>query len=121
MAVMAYTSYVFLMALPLMLLLPMLGELPWGMTFLFLGLELAFGAFAAAWGLFCSIQCLTVRRALGWALGGILVLMLGGPLLNSVISGLAMGTDGGAHSAETPRHNDFAFALACPARSDEQF
>ena len=96
MAVMAYTSYIFLMALPLMLLLPMLGELPWGMTFLFLGLELAFGAFAAAWGLFCSIQCLTVRRALGWSLGGILVLMLGGPLLNSVISGLAMGTDGGA-------------------------
>ncbi len=93
MAVMAYTSYVFMMALPLMLLLPMLGELPWSMTFLFLGLEITFGAFAAAWGLLCSIQCLTVRRALGWSLGGILVLMLGGPLLNSVISGLAAGGD----------------------------
>ena len=94
MAVMAYTSYVFLMALPLMLLLPMLGELPWSMTILFLGLELAFGAFAAAWGLFCSIQCLTVRRALGWSLGGILVLLLGGPLLDEVVRGLMASTSG---------------------------
>lgn len=91
MAVMAYTFYVFLMALPLMLLLPMLGELPWGMALSFLGLELVFGAFAAAWGLFCSIECLTVRRALGWALGGILVLMLGGPLLGAVAIGLSNG------------------------------
>lgn len=96
MSVMAYTSYILLMALPLMLLLPMLGELPWGMTFMFLGLELVFGAFAAAWGLFCSIQCLTVRRALGWSLGGILVLLLGGPLMNSVIEGLSAGAGGGA-------------------------
>jgi ABC-type transport system involved in multi-copper enzyme maturation permease subunit len=92
MAVMAYTFYVFLMALPLMLLLPMLGELPWGMALSFLGLELVFGAFAAAWGLFCSIECLTVRRALGWALGGILVLMLGGPLLGAVVMGLSNGS-----------------------------
>lgn len=91
MAVMAYTFYVFLMALPLMLLLPMLGEVPWSMALSFLGLELVFGAFAAAWGLFCSIECLTVRRALGWALGGILVLMLGGPLLGAVASGLNYG------------------------------
>jgi ABC-type transport system involved in multi-copper enzyme maturation permease subunit len=89
MAVMAYTSYVFLMSLPLMLLLPLLGELPWGMTFAFLGLEVAFGACAASWGLCCSILCLTVRRALGWALGGILVLMLGGPLLSSIIKDIS--------------------------------
>lgn len=92
MAVMTYTLYVFLMAVPLMLLLPMLGELPWGLCFTFLGLEVVFGAFAASWGLFCSIQCVTVRRALGWSLGGILVMLLGGPLIRIVLSGLSSGT-----------------------------
>ena len=85
MAVMTYTFYVYLMALPLMLLLPAIGEIPWGATLSFLGLELMFGAFAAAWGLYCSIQAVTVRRALGWALGGVLILMLGGPMLSSMV------------------------------------
>lgn len=89
MAVMTYTLYVYLMALPLMLLLPAIGEVPWGATLTFLELELVFGAFAAAWGLYCSIQALTVRRALSLALGGMLILMLGGPMItNLVVTGL---------------------------------
>ena len=85
MAVMAYTSYVFLTGLPLVLLLAGLGELSWAKTWGFLALELACGAFAAAWGLFCSIQAMTVRRALGWSLAGVLVLVLAGPVIGELV------------------------------------
>ena len=92
MAAMTYTLYVYLMALPLMLLLPAIGEIPWGAAFVFLQIELVFGAVAAAWGLYCSIQAITVRRALSLALSGVLALIVGGPVItNLVITGLGTG------------------------------
>jgi hypothetical protein len=76
MAAMVYTFYVFVLSVPLALFLPMLGEMPWSRTFRFISVELLFGAFAAAYGIYCSMVCGTVRRAIGCALGGILFLML---------------------------------------------
>ncbi|MDQ3815512.1 MAG: ABC transporter permease subunit, partial [Armatimonadota bacterium] len=87
MSVMVHTFYVFIMAVPLVLLLPSLGEMPWRTAISFILLELALGAFAAAWGLYCSLQFVTVRRALGFALGGVLALMLVAPLLADTVSG----------------------------------
>ncbi len=88
MAVAVYTFYVFVMGVPLALLLAGLGLLPWRSALLFFVLEIAFGALAAAWGLYCSLHGVTVRRALGWALGGVLTLFMA----NSLISGVMVST-----------------------------
>lgn len=76
MTVAVYTFYLWILAVPMALFLAALGEIPVAAVALFLGLEFVFGAFAMAWGLFCSMRALTVRRALGWALGGVAILML---------------------------------------------
>ncbi len=76
MTVAVWTFYIWVLAVPIALLLAMLQLLPLLSVALFLGLELIFGAFALSWGLFCSMRAVTVRRALGWALGGIGALML---------------------------------------------
>lgn len=76
MTVAVSTFYLWVLAVPLALLLGMLQIVPLRAVLAFLGLELLFGAFAMAWGLFCSMRALTVRRALGWALGGTAALML---------------------------------------------
>jgi ABC-type transport system involved in multi-copper enzyme maturation permease subunit len=82
MAVLTYTFYVFVIGLPLALLLPLLGVLPWSSALAFLVSELVLGAFAAALGLFCSLHGVTVRRALGWALGAILTLIITNMMLS---------------------------------------
>jgi ABC-type transport system involved in multi-copper enzyme maturation permease subunit len=78
MAAMTYTFNVFMLSLPLALLQPLLGEMAWSRTFGFIAAEVVLGAFAAAWGIYCSMVCSTVRRAIGCALGGILFLVLAG-------------------------------------------
>jgi ABC-type transport system involved in multi-copper enzyme maturation permease subunit len=84
MAVSVYTFYIFVMGVPLALLLPALGVLSWKMALIFLMLEVVFGAFAAAWGLHCSLRAATVRRALGWALGGVLGLLMASVVFNQM-------------------------------------
>jgi ABC-type transport system involved in multi-copper enzyme maturation permease subunit len=76
MAVMTYTFYVFVMGLPMAILLPAVKIVPWSYSLWFLALELVFGAFVAAWGIYCSLSLVTVRRALGFALGGLFCLMM---------------------------------------------
>ncbi|HEX8234558.1 MAG TPA: ABC transporter permease subunit [Abditibacteriaceae bacterium] len=85
MAVMVYTFYVFVMGLPLALLLPALGLAPALMALVFLFSELVYGGFAAALGLFCSLHGVTVRRALGWSLGGVLGLLMANMLLSNIL------------------------------------
>jgi ABC-type transport system involved in multi-copper enzyme maturation permease subunit len=86
MAVMVYTFYVFVMGLPLALLLTALGLAPPLMALAFLLSELVYGGFAAALGLFCSLHGVTVRRALGWSLGGVLGLLMSNMLLSNILS-----------------------------------
>jgi ABC-type transport system involved in multi-copper enzyme maturation permease subunit len=71
-----YTLYVFLMGAPFALLLGMLGIVPLQSLLSFLAIELVLGAFAATWGVFCSMRGGTVRRALGWSLGGLTILFV---------------------------------------------
>ncbi|MBV9468196.1 MAG: ABC transporter permease subunit [Abitibacteriaceae bacterium] len=85
MAVMVHTFYVFVMGVPLALFLPGLKLIPWAMALCFIALEMVYGACAAAWGLFCSVHGYTVRRALGLALGGVLILMMANVLLTPFI------------------------------------
>jgi ABC-type transport system involved in multi-copper enzyme maturation permease subunit len=88
MSVMVFAFYVFMLGLPLTLFLPMLGIVPWSLALSFVAMQLAFGALCASWGIFCSMHCVTVRRALGWSLGGVLFLLLGGTLLTGFINAL---------------------------------
>ena len=85
MAVMVYSLYVFVMGLPLVILLAILDVIPWLAAIHFLLAEIVFGASAAAWGMLCSIQFFSVRRAVGGALGGIIALLVGAPLLMGVL------------------------------------
>lgn len=75
-AVLTFTLYVQVLALPLALLLPLTGLIPWGMALQFLIGETALGALAAAWGVYCSFHSSTVRKALSWALGGVSSLLV---------------------------------------------
>jgi hypothetical protein len=56
------------------------------MALAFLLSELVYGGFAAALGLFCSLHGVTVRRALGWSLGGVLGLLMSNMLLSNILS-----------------------------------
>ena len=76
MAVGVWTFYVWMTAIPIALLLTLFGMISPLTLLAFLALELVYGACAAAWGLFCSMRALTVRRALGWALGGVAGLVI---------------------------------------------
>jgi len=87
-AVMLYTAYIFMLGLPTALLLAGLGVVSWRGALSFLAIEIVFGAFAAAWGLYCSLSLVTVRRALGIALGGVFVLIVSSLLFdNFIVSG----------------------------------
>jgi ABC-type transport system involved in multi-copper enzyme maturation permease subunit len=76
MTVAVHTFYIWVLAVPGALLLAMMQIVPLPSILSFLALELVFGAFAMSWGLFCSMRALTVRRALGWALGGVGALVM---------------------------------------------
>ncbi|HEX9998249.1 MAG TPA: ABC transporter permease, partial [Abditibacterium sp.] len=75
-AVMLFTFYVQVLAIPLALLLAMTGLAPWSMALQFIVVETILGALAAAWGTYCSFHCGNVRSALSWSLGGVAVLLL---------------------------------------------
>ncbi|MDF2440458.1 MAG: hypothetical protein JWN98_1442 [Abditibacteriota bacterium] len=97
-SVLVYSFYVFILGVPLTLFLPMLGIIPWSMSLSYIGIELIFAAVAASWGIFCSMQGVTVRRALAWAMGGIVILLLSSGLTRAMTGALLMGT-GGSYSS----------------------
>ena len=70
-AVAVWTFYAWVLAVPIAFLGALLEFISPLSLVMFLVMELIFGACAAAWGLFCSMRALTVRRALGWSLGGV--------------------------------------------------
>lgn len=84
-AVMTYTAYVFLLGMPMALLLAGVDIVSWRGAFSFLLVEIVFGALAAAWGLYCSLKLVTVRRALGVALGGAFCLIVSALLFNNLV------------------------------------
>ena len=95
-AVLLYTTYIFMLGLPTALLLAGLEIVSWRGALSFLAIEIVFGALASAWGLYCSLSLVTVRRALAISLGGAFVLVVSSVLFdNLVISGfkLMMGRE----------------------------
>jgi len=89
MTVAVYTFYIWVLAVPGALLLAVLQIVPLASILSFLALELVFGAFAMAWGLFCSMRALTVRRALGWALGGVGALVMASSIVRAFGLGIS--------------------------------
>jgi ABC-type transport system involved in multi-copper enzyme maturation permease subunit len=95
-AVLTYTAYIFMLGMPMALLLAGVKIVSWRGALSFLAVEIVFGAFAAAWGIFCSLKLVTTRRALGVALGGAFCLIVSSLLFNNfVLSGfkILMGFD----------------------------
>lgn len=97
-SVLVYSFYVFILGVPLTLFLPMLGIIPWSMAFAYIGIELIFAALAASWGIFCSMQGVTVRRALAWSMGGVLFTLLSSGLVGG-LAGALLTSLGDAFSA----------------------
>ena len=75
-AVLTFTLYVWVLAVPLALLCGMLDLVPWPAAVHFVVVEAILGTTAAAWGLYCSFHSNTVRRALATSLGGVAALLL---------------------------------------------
>jgi ABC-type transport system involved in multi-copper enzyme maturation permease subunit len=95
-AVLTYTAYIFMLGMPMALLLAGVKIASWRGALSFLAVEVVFGAFAAAWGIFCSLKLITTRRALGVALGGAFCLIVSSLLFNNfILSGfkILMGFD----------------------------
>ena len=93
-AVMLYTAYVFMLGLPTTLLLAALGAVNWRSALSLVAIQIVLGAFAAAWGLYCSIIMVTTRRALGTALGGVFCLFGSSMMFNALIDfGLLLRND----------------------------
>ncbi len=84
-SVLFFSSYAALLGLPLTLAMPMLDLIDWPPALWFLAIEIAFGALAASWGVFSSLQVENVRRALTLSLGGVAFLLLGTALIRSVL------------------------------------
>lgn len=101
MTVAVYTFYIWVLAVPGALLLAILQIVPLASIASFLGLELVFGAFAMAWGLFCSMRALTVRRALGWALGGVGALVMASSVVRAFGLNLQLSLQSNAPSTPT--------------------
>jgi ABC-type transport system involved in multi-copper enzyme maturation permease subunit len=111
-AVLTYTAYIFMLGMPMALLLAGVKVVSWRGALAFLGIEVVFGAFAAAWGIYCSLKLVTTRRALGVALGGAFCLIVSSLLFNNfILSGfkILMGFDLVSQSAA-----QFAGALLSP-------
>ena len=75
-AVLTFTLYVWVLAVPLALLCGLLDLVPWAMALRFVLVEIFLGLAAAAWGLYCSFHSETVRRSLALSLGGVAALLL---------------------------------------------
>jgi ABC-type transport system involved in multi-copper enzyme maturation permease subunit len=70
-SVLYFSLYVLLAGLPLLLMLPLSYMMTWGVALSTIALQCAWGLLAGAWGVFCSLHCVKVRRALVWSLGGV--------------------------------------------------
>ena len=75
-AVLTFTLYVWILAVPLALLCGLLDLVPWPLAIRFIVAEVVLGLAAASWGLYCSFHSPTVRRALALSLGGVAALLL---------------------------------------------
>jgi len=89
-SVLTFTFYVQVLALPLAILLPMTELISWSMAGRFLLVETLLGALAAAWGIYCSFACHSVRSALSWALGGVAGVLVAHLLVESLVEILGM-------------------------------
>jgi ABC-type transport system involved in multi-copper enzyme maturation permease subunit len=89
-AVLAFTLYVLVLALPLALLLPMTGLVSWPIALRFVLVELVLGTVAAAWGIYCSFHCGSVRSALSWSLGGVGALLIAPALVEPLFEVLKL-------------------------------
>ena len=75
-AVLTFTLYVWILAVPLALLCALLDLVPWALALRFVIAEVVLGVAAASWGLYCSFHSDTVRRSLALSLGGVAALLL---------------------------------------------
>ena len=75
-AVLTFTLYVWILAVPLALLCGMLDLVPWPLAIRFILVEIVMGLAAASWGLYCSFHSETVRKSLALSLGGVAALLL---------------------------------------------
>lgn len=103
-AVLAFTFYVQVLALPLALLLALTDLVPWAMAGRFIIVETVLAVAAAAWGIFCSFHATGVRNAMSLGIGGVtifLVAHLAMPALWDVLKllGLVAGSGGAARFA----------------------
>ena len=80
-AVLTFTLYVWILAVPLALLCGLLDLVPWPLVVRFVLVEIVLGLAAASWGLYCSFHSETVRRSLALSLGGVAALLLGHTLV----------------------------------------
>ena len=100
-AVLTFTLYVWILAVPLALLCGMLDLVPWKLALRFISAEVVLGLAAASWGLYCSFHSDTVRRALAMSLGGVAALLaahtLVAPLWNLLVT---LKVVGGAEGAQ---------------------
>lgn len=75
-AVLTFTLYIWILAVPLALLCALLDLVPWALAIRFILVEVVLGLAAASWGLYCSFHSETVRRSLALSLGGVAALLL---------------------------------------------
>ena len=81
-AVLTFTLYVWILAVPLALLCGLLDLVPWALAIRFVIVEVVLGLAAASWGLYCSFHSETVRKSLALSLGGVAALLLAHTLVS---------------------------------------
>jgi ABC-type transport system involved in multi-copper enzyme maturation permease subunit len=97
-SVLYFSMYVLLAGAPLVLMLPMAYMMSWGAALSTLVLQASWGLLAGAWGVFCSLHCGALRRALVWSLGGVVFALFGAALGEGAI---AAAFGGGPAANET--------------------
>jgi len=80
-AVLTFTLYVWVLALPMAVLLGILGLIRPAFALWFPVSEAVLGILAASWGVWCSFHSPNVRRALALSLGGVGVMLLSSALV----------------------------------------
>ncbi len=90
-SVLYFSLYVLLAGLPLLLMLPLTYMMSWGAALSTIALQCAWGLLAGSWGVFCSLHCGKVRRALVWSLGGVAFGLFGAALGHSALIAATSG------------------------------
>ncbi len=98
-SVLYFSLYVLLAGAPLLLMLPLAYAMSWGAALSTIVLQGAWGLLAGSWGVFCSLHCGKVRRALVWSLGGVALGLFGPSLARSALSAAFAGGTGPSLSA----------------------